>query len=300
MKQIGLIFLLVLGIANVASAKLNLFACEPEWAALAKELGGNKLKITTATTALQDPHHVQARPSLIARLRRADILVCSGADLEIGWLPVLLRRANNPRVQPGQPGYVEAASAVALLDKPARLDRAQGDVHPQGNPHIQTDPHNMLKVASLLTRHLQEVDPANSDYYQQRLADFTARWKQALAKWDQQGKVLKGLPVVVQHNGWVYLIRWLGLKRVALLEPKPGVPPSSADLAKVLASLKGQPAKAVVRAAYQDSRPSDWLSEHANIPQLVLPFTVGGDEQSNDLFSLYQRTLDLLLSVAKS
>ncbi len=300
MKHFGFIILLMLGLCSVANAKTNVFACEPEWAALAKELGGDKLKITSATTALQDPHHVQARPSLIARLRRADILVCTGADLEIGWLPVLLRRASNARVQPGQPGYVEAASAVALLEKPARLDRSLGDVHPQGNPHIQTDPHNIIKVAKLLTQRLKAVDPANSDYFQQQLADFSARWQQALAKWDQQAKVLNGMPVVVQHNGWAYLIHWLGMKQVAILEPKPGVPPSSSDLAKVLARLKGQPAKAVLRAAYQDRRPSEWLAEHADIPQLVLPFTVGGDDQSGDLFKLYQHTLDMLLSVTKS
>ncbi|BAO43462.1 metal ABC transporter substrate-binding protein [Thiolapillus brandeum] len=300
MKKILFLLILNLGLSSVASAKINLFACEPEWGALAVELGGDKLHVTTATTALQDPHHVQARPSLIARLRRADMLICTGADLEVGWLPVLLRRASNARVQPGQPGYVEAASAVPLLDRPARLDRAQGDVHPQGNPHIQTDPHNILKVARLVSHRLSQVDAENSGYYQQRLDDFIQRWRQALIRWDERGKVLKGTPVVVQHNGWTYLVHWLGLQQVATLESKPGVPPSSADLAKVLNTLKIQPAKAVIRAAYQDDRPSQWLSERAGIPRLVLPFTVGGDDQSGDLFKLYDRTLDLLLSMVKS
>ena len=298
MRKLFVLLVMMLGLNATASADLKVFACEPEWAALARELGGDKLHISTATTALQDPHHVQARPSLIARLRKADLLICTGAGLEVGWLPVLLRRASNAGVQPGQPGYLEAASAVALRDRPARLDRAQGDVHPQGNPHIQTDPHNILKVAKMLSQRLIQLDAENTAFYQQRIAGFSKRWNEALAGWDKQGEKLRGMPIVVQHNGWTYLVHWLGLKQVATLEPKPGVPPSSADLSKVLMQLKSQPAKAVIRAAYQDDRPSSWLSERAKIPQLVLPFTVGGDERSGDLFKLYDRTLDLLLSVA--
>jgi zinc/manganese transport system substrate-binding protein len=299
MKQILFTLGLLLA-ATTVQARTHVFACEPEWGALAQEIGGSDVRVTTATTALQDPHHVQARPSLIARLRRADLLICTGADLEVGWLPVLLRRASNPRVQPGQPGYLEAASAVALLDRPARLDRAQGDVHPQGNPHIQTDPHNILPVARLLAQRLATVDAAHADGYRQRLADFEQRWQKALSRWDEQGRALRGLPIVVQHNGWIYLEHWLGLQRVATLEPKPGVPPSSADLAAVLQRIRHQPVRAVVRAAYQDARPSHWLSQRAGIPELVLPFTVGGDDRSGDLFKLYDRTLALLLSVKGS
>ncbi|WP_456374780.1 metal ABC transporter substrate-binding protein [Thiolapillus sp.] len=300
MKKSSVLLFALLGFNASAHADLNVFACEPEWAALSRELGGDKLHVSVATTALQDPHHVQARPSLITRLRKADLLICTGADLEIGWLPVLLRRAGNARVQPGQPGYLEAASAVPLRERPARLDRAQGDVHPQGNPHIQTDPHNIARVARVLSRRLMQLDGENSAYYEQRSARFMKRWKEALANWDRQGAALKGMPVVVQHNGWTYLLHWLGLERIATLEPKPGVPPSSADLTRVLALLKQTPARAVIRAAYQDGRPSAWLSERAEIPELVLPFTVGGDDQSGDLFQLYDRTLELLLSAAGS
>lgn len=299
MRKLFVLLVMMLGLNATASADLKVFACEPEWAALAKELGGDKLHISTATTALQDPHHVQARPSLIARLRKADLLIFTGADLEIGWLPVLLRRASNARVQPGQPGYFEATSVVALRDRPASLDRAQGDVHPQGNPHIQTDPHNILKVAEALGQRLMQLDAKNAAYYKEKLASFSKRWGEALTAWNEKGKILKGMPIVVQHNGWTYLVHWLGLKQVATLEPKPGVPPSSADLSKVLTRLKSQPARAVIRAAYQDARPSDWLAERASIPELVLPFTVGGDDQSGDLFRLYGHTLELLLSVLR-
>src|SRR5947208_10561326 len=140
---------------------LEVFACEPEWAALATELGGDKVEVFSATTARQDPHQIQARPALIARLRSADLVVCTGAELEIGWMPVLLRQAANARVQPGTPGYMEAAPQVRMLEVPARLDRAEGDIHAAGNPHIQTDPRNIVAVAAALARRMAEIDPAD-------------------------------------------------------------------------------------------------------------------------------------------
>src|SRR5438445_6537179 len=149
----------------IAAAVLNVFATVPEWGALAEELGGDKVKIYTATNALQDPHHVEAKPSLIARARSADLIVATGSELEIGWLPLVLQQAGNPKVQPGKPGYFEATNYVTMLEKPARLDRAEGDVHPGGNPHIQTDPRNIARVAQPLSMRLAEIDPANAAYY---------------------------------------------------------------------------------------------------------------------------------------
>src|SRR5262252_9131061 len=154
--------------AGPVRAELNVFACEPEWAALASEIGGDKVSVFTATTAKQDPHQVQARPALIAQLRSADLVVCTGAELEIGWMPVLLRQASNGRVQPGSPGYFEAAQQVRPLDLPTRFDRAEGDIHPAGNPHIQTDPRNIATVAAALARRLSEIDPADNAVIAQR------------------------------------------------------------------------------------------------------------------------------------
>jgi len=283
--------LLALVPATASHAALRVFACEPEWAALAHELGGNDVQIKLASSAGQDPHHIQARPSLIAAMRRADLVVCTGAELEVGWLPVLLRRAGNGAVQPGQPGYFEATAFVRLKDVPARLDRAEGDVHPGGNPHIQTDPRNIARVAAALGQRLVELDSSHGDAYRARLEHFQARWRQAMERWDHQGADLRGLPVVVQHKGWVYLNDWLGLREVATLEPKPGVPPSAAHLAAVLKKLKSQPARLVIHAAYQDPRPSQWLAQHAHIPDVELPFTVGGTPGAGDLFGLFDDTL---------
>ena len=299
MKRTSFITLVVAPLALLvtpAHAALRVFACEPEWGALAQELGGNLVDVAVATSALQDPHQIQAKPSLIARARNADLVVCTGAELEIGWLPVLLQQSGNARVQPGQPGNFAAADYVRKLDVPSQLDRSQGDVHAAGNPHIQTDPRNIAQVATALGTRLQQVDPAHASQYAKAQADFAQRWQQAIARWTAQAAPLKGAPVVSQHKAFVYLYDWLGLKEVAVLEPKPGVEPTASHLQEVLSALKGTPARMVLYSAYQDPRPSEWLSKNAGIPAVKLPFTVGGSDGAKDLFGLFDDTLARLLA----
>jgi zinc/manganese transport system substrate-binding protein len=281
-----------------AQAALKVFACEPEWGALVHELAGDLADVTVATNAMQDPHQVQARPSLIARMRNADLVVCTGAELEIGWLPVLQQQGGNPKVLPGQPGYFAAADYVRKLEVPARLDRAEGDVHAAGNPHIQTDPRNIALVAAALGPRLQQVDPAHAAQYAQRGAAFAQKWQQAIARWTAQAAPLRGLPVVSQHKAFAYLYDWLGLREVAVLEPKPGVEPSASHLQEVLAQLKRTPARMVLYAAYQDGRPSDWLSRNGGIPGVKIPFTVGGSDRAGDLFGLFDDTVARLVAAA--
>ncbi|MFZ3019141.1 MAG: zinc ABC transporter substrate-binding protein [Gallionella sp.] len=298
MKKILCTFLLLL-LGGNAHAALNVFACEPEWAALTQQLAGDRASIYTVTGALQDPHRVEARPSLIAKARRAQLLVCTGAELETAWLPVVLRESGNGAIQPGSAGHFEAAQAVRMLEVPARLDRADGDVHAAGNPHIQTDARNFLPVADALSKRLIQLDPANAAHYRQQYAAFDRQWRAALAKWEQQAAPLRGMPVIVQHRGFPYLNNWLGLKQVTELEPKPGMEPSAAYLGQVLGQLQQHPAKMVIRAAYQDSRPSEWIAERAHIPAVMLPFTVGGTPQAGDLFALFDDTVQRLLAELK-
>jgi len=281
------------------AAALEVFACEPEWGALAQELGGDRVSIYVATGALQDPHRIQARPSLLARARRADLVVCTGAELEIGWLPIVLRQSGNDAIQPGRPGYFEAADFVPKLEVPMRLDRAEGDVHAAGNPHIQTDPRNIARVATALAGRLAQIDPAGARHYQTRHRDFAGRWDAALRRWEQRAAPLRDAPIVVQHKGFPYLEHWLGLRERASLEPKPGVEPTSAHLAAVLERLKREPAKMILRAAYNDGRASEWLAERAGIPAVVLPFTVGGSDQARDLFGLFDDTVQRLLDALR-
>jgi zinc/manganese transport system substrate-binding protein len=282
-----------------AYANLNVFACEPEWGALSTEIGGDKVSVYTATTGAQDPHQIQARPSLIAKARTADITVCEGAELEIGWLPMIIQQANNSKIQPGQPSSFEGTRYVRLLEQPTSLDRAQGDIHAAGNPHIQTDPRMMLAVSKALAQRFAQLDPSNAVTYNTREADFAKRFSAAIAKWTAEAAPLKGQPIAVQHHAWIYMENWLGLHEVVPLEPKPGVPPSSGYLAEVLQKLQQQPAKFVIRAAYEDDRPSTFISEKAGIPAIVLPFTVGGTDGAKDLFGLYEDSIHRLLGGLK-
>lgn len=285
--------------AASAHAELRVFACEPEWGSMLDELAGSAIHVDVGTNALQDPHVVEARPSLIAKVRRADLVVCTGAELEVGWLPQLLRQAGNSKITAGA-GYFMADSQVETLNKPSQLDRANGDIHPDGNPHIQMDPYRMLAVAKALSARLAGLDAPNAATYQKRLADFSTRWTAAIARWEAQAAPLKGRNLVVHHDAWVYLEQWLGLKQVDTLEPKPGVPPTSSHLASLVDATRSSNVLAIVSAAYQDPKAGDWLAERTGVPAVILPFTVGGDDKAKDLFGLYDDTIERLLGALKT
>ncbi len=294
-----LLFLCMMLMVGTAQAALRVLACEPEWAALTQELAGERAVVSSATTARQDPHRIEARPALLAKARQADLLVCTGAELEVGWLPLLQREAGNAGIQPGQPGYFEAARYVRLLDKPASVDRSMGDVHAAGNPHLHLDPRNLLSVAQGLAQRLAELDPAGAAHYAERQRAFATRMEAAIARWTQQAAPLKGQAVLVHHNNWTYLAYWLGLKVVGTLEPKPGLDPSPAHLAKLLDTLGTQPAKAVLRTPYQSSKASDWIAERSGVRAIVLPYTVGGSETAQDLYALFDETIARLLEASR-
>ena len=303
MKRIAiaapLLLLASMVMAAPAQARLKVFACEPEWGSLVQELAGDKVDVDVGTSALQDVHVVEAKPSLIAKVRAADLVVCTGAGLEVGWLPQLIRQSGNSKVASGEGSFV-AAAQVKTLDKPTALDRASGDVHPDGNPHIQMDPRRVLIVARQLDARLIQMDPANAETYKQRGVDFEKRWLAAMVKWKAEAAPLKGRKVVVHHISWVYLWDWLGIEQIGALEPKPAVPPTAAPLAQLIGTTKSSDTLAIVHAAYQDSKPSNWLSERTGVPVVNLPFTVGGDAQSKDLFGLFDSTISKLLAATNA
>lgn len=282
------------GIANAAPPRV--FSCEPEWTALIQEIAADRVNIYTATTGKQDVHKIQPRPSLLAAARRADLVVCTGADFEVSWLPVLLRQAGNPRIQPGGPGYVEAAMLVDRLDIPQRLDRAEGDLHPKGNPHVQLDARNIVPIARVLADRLGQIDPDNRAFYAQRLADFSKRWSEAIPRWEHRAAPLRDLPVVQHEMDFNYLTHWLGMRNVAMLEPKPGLPPTAVHLAGLLENQAREPARVILHAPYQDPRASSWLADRAQVPAVMLATTIGGTDGATSLFSLFDDAIDRLLA----
>jgi zinc/manganese transport system substrate-binding protein len=295
----GLLAMLLLIVALPANAALKVLATTPEWGALTNELGGDKVNVYIATSAFQDAHRIDAKPSLVARARSADLVVAAGAELEIGWLPVLLQESGNGKIQPGSPGYFEANSHLQLLEIPASVDRSMGDIHPLGNPHAHLDPHNVAIVATALTAKLSQLDAANAQFYQQRGTDFQNRWKAAITRWETQAAPLKGIGVVVIHRDQVYLCHWLGLKELAAIEPKPGVPPSAGYLAQLVTKLAATPPKMILRNAYNDPKAAEWLAARVKAPVVLLPYSVGGTPEAKDLFSLFEDTINRLLGAAK-
>lgn len=292
MKKTIMILLFLL--APVQASALQVFACEPEWGALLQELAGDKAALTVATTAFQDPHQLQAKPSLIAAVRRAELVVCTGADLEIGWLPLLLRRSGNSRIRAGSSGYFLAADFVRRLEIPKSIDRSQGDIHPQGNPHVHLDPGNLQRIAKALSARLVALDPANAEFYQARADKFQSRLTTAISEWEERAVSLRGLRLVSHHRSFSYLAAWLDLDIVATLEPRPGIPASGAQLAALLEQLTPAPPAGVIRAPFENEKPSKWLTERMGIPEIVLPYTVGGTATSTDLFALFDETLAML------
>src|SRR5258705_7764866 len=290
---------LATALAWPATAALNVFTCEPEWAALAQELGGDKVSVFSAVTPLQDPHRIEARPSLLSRMRNADLVICSGSELEIGWLPLLFTQGGNDRVQPGSPGYIEASQYVVKLEVPRVIDRSVGDIHPAGNPHVHLDPRNITKIGEVISARLAQLDARNADTYRSRADDFNKRWQQAMDRWRQQAQPLKSMPMVVYHKDMSYFINWAGMREAGSLEPKPGIPPTPTHLAELVERMKRTPAKAVVYSPYNNPGAAQFLSQRANIPVVPLPFTVGGTPKAKNIFRLFDDTIDRLLAIAQ-
>lgn len=293
-----IVFLGVLLLPAVAQAKVHVFACEPEWGALAEEIGRDLVEVHVATTAHQDVHHIRAKPSLLAAMRKAELVFCSGAALESGWLPILLKKAGGPDVQPETQGWLMASDYVEKLEVMEHADRSMGHVHPEGNPHVHLDPHHVALIAEALYERLYFLDPDHAEAYRAQLESFKTRWQALTAQWDAKAAPLKGRKVVVYHNVWAYLLEWLGMDVAVSLEPKPGIPPSASHLETVLKEVQGQDILAILVAPYENDTAAVWLAERTGLPVLKLPYTIGGSERAQDLPSLYDETIALLVEAA--
>lgn len=283
----------LLVLTSKAWAGLSVFTCEPEWASLVTEIGGEHVDVYSATTAFQDPHYIQARPSLISKVRRADLVVCTGAELEQGWLPVLLSRSGNSRVQPGRDGMLFMAEQVELRGQPVELDRGHGHLHADGNPHIHADPGMMLQLAVVLSDRLQKIDPDNAASYRSAHEGFADKLNAAIPEWESKAASLKGTRLISHHQYWRYLVDWLGIEVIANLEPKAGVQPTIAHLSS-LKNTDAKDASMIIRVSYSEARGAEWLASETRLPVKVLPATV--DHQGGQsLMQWYENLIEILL-----
>nr|VFJ74050.1 MAG: zinc/manganese transport system substrate-binding protein [Candidatus Kentron sp. FW] len=291
-RHMAIVFFTLLFLCTFPARALEVFACEPEWGALARALGGEQVNVYTATSNRQDPHYIQARPGLIAKARRADLLVCAGAGLEAGWLSPLLQMSGNAKIQVGQPGHFLATDFVTLLGKLAMPNQSQGNIHATGNPHIHLDPVRLQQVARKLGERLQIIDPAHRAHYRALQGKFMWAWRDKIRQWEKKAKRLQGKSIVVYNPNWIYLRTWAGIARADTLAPIPGIPPTSTHLGHLSARLQKDTVYRIIYASYQKPSVAELLSRRIGIPATSLDFSPGADESLTDWF---ERLLNRLL-----
>ncbi len=267
--------LIALAFLTPLHAKVHVAATIPDYAALAAELGGERVEATALIKGAQDPHFADALPSHVVRLNRADLLVLTGCGLEAGWLPPLMTQSRNDTVQPGSAGYLDASTVVTLKEVPTTVDKSQGDVHPGGNPHFYTGPAELYAVAAAIYDRLKKIDPEGAVYYDGRWRDFRATYERKTAEWRAKLAPLKGTKVVEYHKSWLYFLDWAGLVGVGALEPKPGIPPSVRHVTDLLAAVQGKEVRFVIQEIYHPQKLSRLFAEKSGAKLLVIPSMTG-------------------------
>lgn len=253
-------FALLLGLGLSTQARLNVIATTPDLAAIAREIGGDRAEITAMAKPTEDPHFVDAKPSFIVKLNRADVLIEGGAELEIGWLSPLLEGARNAKLSPGQPGRIVCSRGIAMLEVPTELDRSKGDLHAAGNPHFTTDPMNGKIVAANICEAFAQLEPKSAEFFRENLQKFNARLEEKLGQWLKVLEPFKGRQVVTYHNFWPYLAARFGLKTDLYLEPKPGIPPTPSHLAAVVSQMKAQQIKVILVQPYVSRKSAETVA----------------------------------------
>ncbi len=283
MKKILLLFILPLSIY----AHLNIAVSYPFIGALTKEIGGEHVDTIVLAKGNWDPHFVVPRPSLIAKLRSADALIMNGAQLEIGWLPPLIRRAGNSKVQPASPTFLNLSHTVTLINKPADVDRSQGDVHPDGNPHFHLDPYIILELAHHITGFLSRIDAEHSDIYTTNLATFEKQWNQHLERWKVQMASKKGMKVVQFHDNLAYFNKAYGLKNIGTIEPLPGIPPSPKHTLKLIDLMKREQPSCILHDVYHSTKTAEYISDKTGVEIILMPHDIGALDSIETLSGLF-------------
>jgi zinc/manganese transport system substrate-binding protein len=283
-----------------ARAELNVIAATEDLASIAHEVGGDKIKVESLARGYQDPHFVEAKPSFVLKLNKAQLLIVVGRDLEIGWLPPLITQSRNPHIQVNADGYLDASLSAKILELPTgQITRAMGDVHPLGNPHYWLDPENGKRVAKAIEGKLSQLDAANASYYAQREQDFERRLNEALQRWRAAMAPYKGLKVVTYHRSWPNFADAFGIEVIAYIEPKPGIPPTPQHTLDVIQAMKAQNVKIIMVEPYFDLKTPNAIAASTGGKVLVMPPSVGGVKEATDYFKLFDYDINLLLSTIK-
>ena len=286
---------------GAAEAALNVVTTTSDLASIVSEVGGDKIAVESLARGYQDPHFVEAKPSFVLKLNKADLLVVVGRDLEIGWLPALINQARNARIQPGADGYFDASLTAKILDLPTgQLTRAMGDVHPLGNPHYWLDPENGRAIAKAVQAKLSQKDPANAPYYAQRAADFDRRLSEAQQRWKSMMAPYKGIKVVTYHRSWANFADAFGIDVIGYVEPKPGIPPTPQHTLDVIQAMRAQGIKLIIVEPYFDSKTPNSIASQTGGNVLVLPPSVGGVPAASDYLKLFDTNISLLVGAIKS
>src|SRR5260221_7243559 len=301
-KHIVLFIVALLAAPTLARAqgKLNVMTTTEDLASIAREVGGDHVTVEAMARGYQDPHFVEAKPSFILRLQKADVLVLVGRELEIGWLPPLIQQSRNSKIQQGAPGYVDASLQASILEIPTgQVTRAMGDVHPLGNPHYWMDPENGKRVGKEIADKLSELRPNDKAFYQQKLADFTSRLDAAEKRWQAQMAPYKGTKVVTYHRSFPNFAERFGLDIVGYVEPKPGIPPSPQHTLDLINEMKRQNVKIVLVEPYFDLKTPNAIARDTGARVLVMPPSVGGVKEITDYFKLFDYDINLLVDAIK-
>jgi len=294
--------LLLLGASRPGAAQtLNVVATTEDLASIAREIGGDKIKVTALAKGYQDPHFVEAKPSFVLTLNKAQLLIVVGRDLESSWLPPLITQSRNAKIQPGGGGYLDPSTSARILEIPTgTITRAMGDVHALGNPHYWLDPENGRRIAKAIKDRLSQMDGANAAYYAQREADFGRRLTEAQQRWKGQMAPYKGLKIVTYHRSWANFAEAFGLDVVGYVEPKPGIPPTPQHTLDVINAMKAQNIKIIIVEPYFDTKTPNSIASKSGAKVLVLPPSVGGVPQASDYFKLFDTGVALLIDVIKA
>jgi ABC-type Zn uptake system ZnuABC Zn-binding protein ZnuA len=302
MNRFVFVALTAFALPVVAHGQLKVVTSTTDLSNIAKAVGGAKVTVSHVSEGYQDPHFAEAKPSFILKMRDADVFAFVGLDLEIGWMPLLVQGARNPKIQMGGSGYLDVSQVISVLDRPSgNVDRSQGDVHPLGNPHYWLDPENGRRIGRLFKKRFSDLDPKNEDYYETNEKAFEARLNNAERDWQPELRALKGQPVVAYHTSWKYLAEYTGLNIVGFMEPKPGVPPSPSHLAGLILQMKRTGAKAIIMEPFYNRKDADFVSSKTGAKVVIMPPSVGGlrNRKIDDYIDLMKYDIDLLSNSLK-